>query len=376
MSYPEPMSNPFAKPEESTPGARQVLRFLAVVGVAVVLVQEMIAASPLQPRQEEGFAVLAVAGLAALVMLVWGLPNAWQWLKGHPDLLVPLGVLTLAEAVLGWLTLIPAMAAVFTPSAPLQLATLSVTVSASLVVLVALNVAYAAWTTTLILSVLRDERSDPAAALARSWRWFFRMLGLELVGWGVLFAGLALAIALAPVSMFLALTAVGVGALLWNLATAALLPLALDERYGFGEALATGIRVSWNSKGLWWKPVVAQMLLLGWLTLTIASYSETTPRGYRRHDVTNWAVNGFWTGGYENECRWYGERAKAQRTAKLSVISTTLGLAFGVLAIGVKLTITQRLRLWQTWSDATHDWEPPEPEHDDDRFERGERWEV
>jgi hypothetical protein len=148
---------------------------------------------------------------------------------------------------------------------------------------------------------------------------------------------------MAPASMVLAFLAIGIWALLWNFATAALLLVGLDERLGFGQAFRTGLWVSWSNKGRWWKPVVAQMLLLGWITLIMASYTEATGRGYSTHSSTNWAVNAFWTGGYENECRWYGDLMKTVKAPKLAVLSTILGLVYGVLAIAVKLTIAERL---------------------------------
>jgi hypothetical protein len=335
--------NPFARTDTVTPAARRVLRFVAVAGVGVVLVQETISAFPLEPRQAYGLIVLALVVPAVLFTLVVGTRSAWQKIRGYPDLLVPLGLLTLAEAVVGWLTLLPATAAVLTPSKQLSLAAVSFTLSLSGLVVIALNIAYAAWTTVLIRNVILEQRADAAGAVAACWRWFLRVLGLEVLGWGVLFAGLAVAVAIAPVAMVLALPAIGIGALVWNLATAALLPVALDERLGFVDGLKTGLAASWANKGRWWKLVVVQMLLLGWLIFVHASYSESTPRGYTQHNETNWAVNAFWTGGYENSCRWYSAVAKAYKTPKAEVIATVLGLFFAVLAIAAKLTVAERL---------------------------------
>ncbi|OAI54375.1 hypothetical protein AYO44_03645 [Planctomycetaceae bacterium SCGC AG-212-F19] len=316
---------------------------LALVGVAVVLIQETIAAFPWQPRQEAGLLVLAIAVPLVLVTLSWGMPDAWLQLRRHPDLLVPLGILTLAEAVVGWLTLVPALGALLAPSKQLQFAALSFTVSVSFLIVIALNVAYGAWVTVMILNVARADQADLVTSWSSCLRWFLRVLGLEFIGWAVLFAGLAVGLMLAPISMVLALPVIGIGALVWNLATAALLPVVLDARLSFWQALGTGIRVSWANKGRWWKPVLMQMALLGWLTLVVVSYSESTARGYSSHNNTNWAVNAFWTGGYENGCRWYTDLMKALNAPKVTVIATLLGLVFGVLAIGVKLTIASQL---------------------------------
>jgi hypothetical protein len=343
MSKTDEDFNPFALPNVDALRTRLFLRILSVAGVAVVLCQEALSAIPLQPRQESGFIILVIAIPLVWFALAVGLPSAWQRLLRHLDLLVPLGILTLAEAVIGWMVLLPGLNSWLTPTKRLQFAALSFTISASFIAIIALNVLYAAWMTLMIRGVVQRERGDLVDTAANCWRWFLRVLGLEAIGWGVLFAGLAVALAAAPFALVLVFPAIAVGALLWNLATAAVLLLALEDRLSFWEALTGGIRASWASKGRWWKPVVLQMFLLGWVTLVIASYTETTAGGYHRHEGTNWAVNAFWTGGYDGECRWYADFMKALNAPKLPFISTVLGLAFGVLAIAVKLTIADRL---------------------------------
>jgi hypothetical protein len=111
--------------------------------------------------------------------------------------------------------------------------------------------------------------------------------------------------------------------------------VALDARLSFGEALRHGIQVSWRAKERWWLPILAQMMLLGLFTFISVSYAG--------HSKTNWSANGFWTGGYENECCWYGKLMEALEAPKVAVISTALGLVFGVLAVAVKLRIVEEL---------------------------------
>jgi hypothetical protein len=74
------------------------------------------------------------------------------------------------------------------------------------------------------------------------------------------------------------------------------------------------------------------------------SYTEQGPKGFTTHNKSEWSVNSFWTGGYENECRWYAKVLQIYEVPALEVISTALGLVFGVLAIGVKLTIVGRIK--------------------------------
>jgi hypothetical protein len=332
------------------------LRTIALAGTGVVFVQELVSAFPLKARQEAGFLLLVVAVLAVGLVLRFGLPQATARLLRHPDLLVPLGLLIVAEAILGWLLLLPPVAAILTPPQPLKLGVLSFSISAASLVSILLWVAYAAWVTTLILDEVRHDRANPVEALNGLRCWFFRVWGLECIGWGVLFLGLACAVALGPGALPLAVVGIVVGSVLWNLATAALLPVALDARLSFGEALRHGIQVSWRAKGRWWRSILAQMMLLGLFTFVSVSYAG--------HSKTNWSANGFWTGGYENECRWYGKLMEALEVPKVAVISTALGFVFGVLAIAVKLRIVEDLEPPVTEAAGS----PPLP--DDDFQER------
>jgi hypothetical protein len=141
--------------------ANNILRIVAVLGVAAVLLQETVTAFPLHPRQEYGIivSILAVAGVAVVFRLL--MPREAGRLLRHHVLLVPLGLLVFAHAALGWLALLPAFAAVMVPAWPLKLWVLSFSVSVLFVVSVLLEVAYGAWTTTLILDTVHQGRADP-----------------------------------------------------------------------------------------------------------------------------------------------------------------------------------------------------------------------
>jgi hypothetical protein len=178
----------------------------------------------------------------------------------------------------------------------------------------------------------------------------------------VLFLGLLVVIPLAGCAVPVVLVLIGLGSLLWNLATAALLPAALGEEFlRFGPALRTGVRVSWSSRGRWWKLVVMQMVLLGWVTFISLSYTEERPGGSTTRSVTNWSVNAFWTGGYEDECRWYGKLQEALQAPGLAAVSTALALVFGVLAIGIKLAVVHGLWLSRREAEEPFPGSPPWP---------------
>jgi hypothetical protein len=92
--------------------------------------------------------------------------------------------------------------------------------------------------------------------------------------------------------------------------------------------------------GRWWLAVVLQMILLGWVTYIHVSYSTSPRPGTVTTETrTSWHVNGFWTGGYENTCRWHADLMAALEAEPLPLVATLLELLFAVLAIAVKVRI-------------------------------------
>jgi hypothetical protein len=265
-------------------------------------------------------------------------------LRRHPDLLLPLGLYLTAQALFSLLLAIPAISAVFSPAWNLKILAFSSSLSLNFLVQVALAVTYAGWTTILMVQAVRQDRVDPMAALAAWPAWFWRVLGAEAIGWCVLFGGLTLAITLGAVALPLTLLLIGALSLLWNLLTAALLPIVVAEPGAFVETVRKGLRVSWERKGRWWLPVVLQMVLLGWVTLLHVSYTANPqPGSYRTNTKSDLSVNSFWTGGYENTCRWHTKMMNLVETEPLPLVEYLLGVLFAILAIVVKLRITSDL---------------------------------
>jgi hypothetical protein len=346
------------RPPQAGSSLLTALRVIGLVGTAAVVAWQTVSLGPLKPRQEWGFAVLIIAGAAVGLTLFVLLPNSTRRLLRHKDILIPLGLYIPAVSVLSALAAVPAMAAVLNPAWPLKLFTITVSLSLLFAIQLILGVIYAGWTTALVLQAVCQERVDPVGSFTDIGRWFLRVLGAEFIGWAVLFACLAVAIALGPASIGLALFLIGVSSLVWNLATPALLPVVVAERGSFGAALAQGIRVSWRRKGRWWLPVVVQMILLGWLTFIHVSYtSSPRPGTLTTQTRTNWQVSGFWMGGYEDNFRWYTDLMKAVEAEPLPPISSLLELLFAVLAIVVKLRIVAGIYA-PMWIDKDKPGEP------------------
>jgi hypothetical protein len=123
---------------------------------------------------------------------------------------------------------------------------------------------------------------------------------------------------------------------MWNFATAALLPVGFATEGGFWRSFRAGVAASLGYLHKWWFLLLAQMVLLG-----LVFYYQSSSGG---NTNVSWSVNVFWTGGYEDECRWYGKLAEAMRVPKLPLVETLLTLLFGVLAVAIKLAIIQRLQ--------------------------------
>jgi hypothetical protein len=308
-----------------------------------VVVWQTASLRQIKPHQESGFVVLVVAGLAIWLTLWILLSAAARRLLRHKDLLIPLGLYIPAAALLTALAAIPALAAVLVPAWPVKLFTITIALSLAFLIQLLLGVLYAGWTTALIIQAVRQDLVDPVEAFFNMGRWFLRVLGAEFIGWAVLLACVVVAIGLGTASTGLALVLIGACSLAWNLATAALLPVAVAERGSFRAALGKGLRVSWRRMGRWWLLIFVQMILLGWVTFIHVSYSTSSTSPGRAtlttHTKTNWQVNGFWTGGYEDTCRWDAELMKAFEAEPLPLVTTLLGLLFALLAILVKLQI-------------------------------------
>jgi hypothetical protein len=238
------------------------------------------------------------------------------------------------------LAAIPASSAVLAPTWSLKLFSISLSLSLAFAIHVLLGVVYTGWTTALVLQAISQDRVHPVGAFTGIGRWFLRVLGAEFIGWAVLFTCLAVAIALGSASIALAMVLTGAGSLAWNLATAALLPVVVAERRSFRAAFGEGMRLSWTRMGRWWLPVVLQMVLLGWVTFIHVSYSYSPrPGSITMQTRTNWRVNAFWTGDYQDNSGWHADLMKAVEEEPLPLVTTLLALLFAVLAIVVKLRI-------------------------------------
>jgi hypothetical protein len=327
-----------------------MFQLLTLAGIGLVLLVQTIQSFQLQPRQGYSLVVLVLSGIAVALTLVVLLWKPLTQIVAHPSLLVPLGLLVICEALLGWVAAFPPLRALFVPFAKLEFARLTFALSIGFVLMIIANVLYAAWVTKQVLNVALLGNGD---LLAGIWgmRWIGHVFLVLLIGWSVLFAGMAVAMLFATASVFFAAMLLGGFTLIWNLLTAGMLPAVFDPRRGFPAALTGAFQASLAGLGRWWYVVFAQLLLLGFATLVHVSFTKTTTQqrgGMTQTNTehvsrTNWGVNGFWVGGYENDSRWHTAVMGAADAPRLAPVSTLLALLYGVLAIAVKLKIARGL---------------------------------
>lgn len=314
----------------------QTLRRGAWIGLAIVLVVDFLLSTRSPSGANTGAVVLLVltllTGLAAWLLL----PEAVAALLRHKDLLMPFALAVVAGKLISWLSLLPVLGAMLGASLPLHLFNLSLALSLGLLLYIAVAVAYAVWMTATLLEFGRSGNTDPCRVLTSVPRHFWRVFGLEFISWAAVMLAVALMLAVMPALSFFGLLPLAVFAVVWNLATAALLPVALEHPGGFWDSFRAGVRVSWECLRRWGLLIVVQLLLLG-----MAFYYES--RGAHGGSV-NWSINVFWTGGYAEDGKWYSKLTDAMKVARLPVVETLLALLFGAFAVAIKLAIVQRLQ--------------------------------
>ena len=313
-----------------------ILRRVALVGLAVVLLVDAVLSLRSRGGWGLGVVMLCLFPIAVAAVSLVLMPGAAGTLFQNKDLLVPLALVVIASNVLGWLSAAPLLGMLLRPSFPLHLFNLSFALSLSFLLHIALAVAYATWITAALLELARTDNGDPGRVLPAAWRRFWRVLGLEFVGWAAVMVVTSVLLLTMPVLRFFALVPMAVFGVAWNFATAAVLPVAFEGEGGFWRSFRAGVTTSLGHLNKWWLLLLAQMLLLG----LVFFYHSSSPG----HTNVNWSVNVFWTGGYDNDCRWYGKLAEMLHTSKLPFVETLLSLLFGAFAVAIKIAIIQRLQ--------------------------------
>lgn len=311
------------------------LRRVALIGMAIVLIVDFVTSLQSRGGWGLGAVMLLLFPVAVGVVLLVLMPSAAGTLLRQLHLLVPLGLFVVASKALDWLSAAPVLGALLNPSLPLRFLSISLGLSLGFALHIVLAVGYATWMTATLLNLARTGRSDPVESLPAIRSRFWRVFGMEFIGWAVVMLATAALLLLMPVMGFAALAPLAFFGLGWNFWTAALLPVAVETQERFWPSFRAGVAASRANLWHWWLLLLAQMLLLGLLFFYYSSRSG--------HTNMSWSVNVFWTGGFDNDCRWYGKLAQALHAPKLPLVVTLLSLLFGAFAVAIKLVVIQGL---------------------------------
>ena len=246
-----------------------------------------------------------------------------------------------------------------TPLWTLSLGAVGIVVSVSWVLQVLLHFLFATWATLLVVEAVQQDRAHLTATLARSKHRYLRVLVLVCLGWTVN----TVLIAAEFSGLMAIMMGIGAGlgvlaaAILWilvlavlalhyaiNLATAALLPVAVESERGLVASLRHGIAQSWRSRRKWWKLVAVQFVLMGaWAWVRYGSAQTRGPSGTRSNFNLNFTLFVPWLGGYDFESSWYSRAIVWLGHQPLAFVATLSALLGGLLAIAAQATIVERL---------------------------------
>lgn len=315
------------------------LRALALLGLILPLAVDIFSSDPWVDRQGYSIWVLWPTFLVAAASMLFLLKNATLKLFHHLDLLVPLGICTLAIRTLWWGLSIPALSALSVTS-DWNIFGLALSISLGFIISIFIYVAYSVWTLTLICNTIQGRPIHLLDNLTHLPQRYGKTFGYSAIVTVLLFISTATAILFSTFSMILASLIIGAVSVGLNIATAGLLLRGVARpQESFLVGLKEGYRISLAHLRKWVVPVGVQLFLLG--LVTYASVSYTYPGGSR--SAWNWGINGFWVGGFQDQSHWLSHVMNLVEVPAPTVIASLLAILLGIFAIVLKLHIAQAL---------------------------------
>lgn len=325
------------------------LRWTSGLSLAGLFVLRTIQSFPFPARAWVSFACLLAMSLAVTATLLLLLRPEVRTIRARPELLVPLGLLWLVLQLFQW-TVSP-LEFLTTDLLALHLGALAVRITGLLLLTILAATAYLAWETRLVWRVARDEPFESDGGLGDALHHFPAALVAGAFG------TISILLLLVPILSvviasggfaFLLLVPVG---LAFNLLTAPLVPVVMEDGGGIGARMKAGLAAGVSGWRRWWLPVTIQFVLLGGLYFVAYDYTATVEISGGSHfsrssmSRSGWSAGSVvkWTGGYEDGTAWDDKVAEAWMSTVPPVTGYLLTLFFAVLAIAVKLRIVSRL---------------------------------
>jgi len=303
---------------------------------------------------------VTIATLAALVMLF---QPACKLIRQRIQLLVPVGIVFGLDAFIGMMSLVPGLATLLTNASTSSILGLSINLSCSSLLYIAIWTCYAAWQTDLILQAITTDDPlllNPLDSIRKYWLRAFTSL---FIGVAVMMGVMIPILAICAVAMPLGLILIAALGIVWNVMTAALLPTVLFSDKSIVHSIIEGLRNSLQNVGRWWMQLGVQLILLGIFvfvagnfTSTIRTTDPTTGRvsvNRRSKSTTSFQVNSFWVGGYEHNTRLYSYSRKQFEAGLLPLAGEAIGALMLLLAIAMKITVMRELYKFNSKPQAT-----------------------
>lgn len=344
-----------------------LLRVAAIVGVCLVGLGKVLARGPLEQNQYFGFIVLGLIAVAVCIVLFAFLPGTTARILKNPDILVPIGLYVTANEAIA--RLLGSATFILFNGGKFFFEGVTGAILVSWVLQVAISVCFLGWMTRILLRFSEDGKVDLVGAFKDTGYWFPRTLGVISLN---LIPILLTAAIFLPVfksgntQSFIAflypwIVLVAIFALIWNLATAAVLPYVLSTETGLWTSIREGIGVSWSNKRKILLPVVALMLVSGWIVYFTLNYTEikdseseaafgetagtTTTQSVTQHTKWNLSTNFKWIVSYPEKSDWNSKIMETVKQAPLPSVDLRIMLLMLLLSAAVNMRIIEKI--WQ-----------------------------
>lgn len=341
-----------------------LLRVAAIAGVCLAGLGKVLARGPLEQNQYFSFIVLGLIAGAVCIVLFAFLPGTTFRILKNPDILVPIGLYVAAhEAITG---LLGSAAFILFNGGKFFYEGLTGAILLSWILQVGIAVCFLGWMTRILLRFSEDGRVDLIGAFKNTGYWFPRTLGvisLNLIPL-LLSAALFLPMFLSGNTqdfiafLYVWIVLVAVMALFWNLATAAVLPYVLSTETNLWTSIREGIRLSWSDKRKIFLPVVALMLVSGWIVYFAFSYTETkdseseaafgetsstTTHSVTQHTKWNLSSNFKWVVSYPEKSEWNAKVMESIKQTPLASVDLRIMLLLLLLSAAVNMRIIEKI---------------------------------
>lgn len=323
-----------------------LLRVLAITGTGAVLVREMLVAQPLQQNQYYSFYPLALIAACSIVFLFAFMPAITISSLKKPDVLVPIGLyVTLIELTNAtWKGAMDVAISAF--QLDYRFFTFS-TISGVLTHFV-IGTIFTGWMARVLLDHVKTGNVNLLRAFSGISKWYPRTVAVIFFGVSpFLLLVIPLLVSAASGAIWLIIIAIGIGTLIWNLATYGLLVHVLNSPdVRLTQAIREGMQISWANKGKVAVVLVPFLLISGWLVLLGVQFYHVKEKAnfFEQESMTMFTqtqinTNFVWTPTFPDSNEWYKGLMKTVKATPLPSIELRFMLLMLILSAALNIKI-------------------------------------